>query len=73
VLIGFIAGGFAIAASNGGVFVYPAAILAAFSLFGLDENPSFAFGWIMWTAQSALILFFGALSFLFLPILNREK
>ena len=73
ILIGFIAGGFAIAASNGGIFVYPAAILAAFTLFGIDKNPSFAFGWIMWTAQTALILFFGALSFLLLPIFNREK
>ena len=73
IVIGFIAGGFAIAASNGGVFVYPAAILAAFTLFGIDQNPSFAFGWIMWTAQTGLILFFGALSFLLLPIFNREK
>ena len=73
VLIGFIAGGFSIAASNGGLFVYPAAILAAFSLFGLEQNPSFAFGWIMWTAQAALILIFGVLSFIFLPVFNREK
>ena len=73
IVIGFIAGGFAIAASNGGVFVYPAAILAAFTLFGIDQNPSFAFGWIMWTAQTGLILFFGALSFLLVPIFNREK
>jgi hypothetical protein len=73
ILIGFIAGGFAIAASNGGLFVYPAAILAAFTLFGIEQNPSFAFGWIMWTAQTALILFFGALSFLFLPIFNSGK
>lgn len=73
VLIGFIAGGFSIAASNGGLFVYPAAILAAFSLFNIEQNPSFAFGWIMWTAQSALILIFGVLSFIFLPVFNREK
>ena len=73
VLIGFIAGGFAIAASNGGIFVYPAAILAAFSIFGIDQSLSFAFGWIMWTAQTALILIFGGLSFLLLPVFNREK
>jgi len=73
VLIGFIAGGFSIAASNGGLFVYPAAILAAFSLFGLEQNPSFAFGWIMWSAQAALILIFGILSFIFLPVFNRGK
>ncbi len=73
VLIGIIAGRFSSAASDGGLFVYAAAILAAFSLFGLEQNPSFAFGWIMWTAQSALILIFGVLSFIFLPVFNREK
>lgn len=73
ILIGFIAAGFAIAASNGGLFVYPAAVLAAFSLFGIAENPSFAFGWIVWTSQTLLIVVFGALSFLFLPIFNRTK
>ena len=73
VLIGFIAGGFAIAASNGGLFVYPAAVLGAFTIFGLDQSPSFAFGWIMWTAQTILIIFFGALSFLLLPVFNRGK
>lgn len=73
VLVGFIAGGFSIAATNGGVFVYPAAVLAALSLFGLPETPSFTFGWIMWTAQTSLIIIFGGLSFLLLPIFNRVK
>ena len=73
VLVGFIAGGLSIAATNGGVFVYPAAILGALTLFGLPETPSFAFGWIMWTAQTALIIIFGALSFVLLPIFNRGK
>lgn len=73
ILVGFIAAGFSIAASNGGLFVYPAAVLGAFSLFGLPEDPSFAFGWIMWSAQTILLMFFGALSFLLLPIYNRKK
>ena len=73
VLIAFIAASFTIAATNGGLFAYPAAVLAAFSLFGLPEDPSFAFGWIMWTSQTIMVIIFGSLSFILLPIYNKKK
>ena len=73
VLIGFIAGGFAIAATNGGIGLYPVAVAGALALFGIAEEPATAFGWIMWTAQTAMIIIFGGLAFLFLPIYNRNK
>ncbi len=73
ILIAFIAGSFTIAATNGGIFVYPLAIAAAFSLFEIPENPSVAFGWIMWSSQTLMIIILGSLSFLLLPIYNRIK
>ena len=73
ILIGFIAAGFSIAATNAGVGSYPEAIVLAFMLFNIAEEPSRAFGWIMWSAQTVLIIVFGALSFLLLPVYNREK
>ena len=73
ILIGFIAASFTIAATNGGIFVYPLAIGAAFSLFAIPETPSIAFGWIVWTSQTLIIIIIGSLSFLFLPIYNRKK
>lgn len=73
ILIAFIAGSFTIAATNGGIFVYPLAIAAAFSLFEIPENPSIAFGWIMWSSQTLMIIILGSLSFLLLPIYNRTK
>ncbi|MGJ8743366.1 lysylphosphatidylglycerol synthase transmembrane domain-containing protein [Polaribacter sp.] len=73
ILIGFIAGGFAIAATNGGVGLYPIAVASALALFGVLEEPATAFGWIMWTAQTAMIIIFGGLAFLFLPIYNKNK
>lgn len=73
VLIGFIAGGFSIAATNGGVGLYPIAVAGALALFGVPEEPATAFGWIMWTAQTAMIIIFGGLSFIFLPIYNKNK
>ncbi len=72
-LIAFIAGSFTIAATNGGIFVYPLAIGAAFSIFDIPENPSIAFGWIIWASQTIMIMVLGSLSFLFLPIYNRKQ
>jgi len=72
-LIAFIAGSFTIAATNGGVFVFPLALAAAFSIFDIPENPSIAFGWIMWTSQTLMVIILGSLSFLWLPIYNRIK
>lgn len=73
ILIGFIAGGFSIAATNGGVGLYPIAVASALSLFGIDTVTGNAFGWIMWTSQTAMIIIFGGLSFLLLPIYNKNK
>ncbi|OIQ29956.1 MAG: hypothetical protein BM564_04075 [Bacteroidetes bacterium MedPE-SWsnd-G2] len=72
VLIGFISASFTIAATNGGVAVYPLAVAAAFSLFDIPETPSIAFGWIMWSSQTIMIIIFGVLSFIYLPIYNRK-
>ena len=73
VLIGFILATFSIAATNGGIGSYPEAIVIAFTLFNLPEDPSRAFGWIMWTSQTLLIFVLGGLSLLYLPFFNRNK
>lgn len=72
-LIGFIAASFSIAATNGGIGSYPLAVYAAFSIFGIAEEPSIAFGWIMWSSQTLMIVIFGGLSLAYLPIYNRKK
>lgn len=73
VLIGFISASFSIAATNGGIGSYPLAIYAAFSIFGIPEDPSIAFGWIMWASQTLMIIICGGLSLIYLPIYNRKK
>lgn len=73
ILIGFIAGGFSIAATNGGIGLYPIAVAGALALFDISTETATAFGWIMWTAQTAMIIVFGGLAFLFLPIYNKNK
>ncbi len=73
VLVGFIAGSLSIAVTNGGIGLYPIAVAGAFSLFGLDSELSKAFGWIMWISQTLMVIAFGGLSFLMLPIYNAKK
>ena len=73
ILIGFIAGGFSIAATNGGIGLYPIAVASALALFDVPTETAIAFGWIMWTAQTAMIIVFGGLAFLFLPLYNKNK
>ena len=73
ILVGFISGSFSIAATNGGIGSYPLAIYAAFSIFGIAEQPSIAFGWIMWSSQTLMVIIFGGLSLLYLPIYNRKN
>ena len=72
-IVAFIAASFTIAATNGGIFFYPAAVLSALSLFGLAEEPSYAFGWIIWTSQTLMIIFIGIISFILLPIFNKRQ
>ena len=72
ILIGFIAGGFSIAATNGGIGLYPIAVASALALFDIPTETATAFGWIMWSAQTAMIVIFGGLAFLLLPIYNKN-
>lgn len=72
VLIGFISASFSIAATNGGIGSYPVAIYLAFAVFNIAEAPSLAFGWIMWTSQTLMIIVMGGLSLIYLPIYNRK-
>ncbi|WP_178986155.1 lysylphosphatidylglycerol synthase transmembrane domain-containing protein [Winogradskyella helgolandensis] len=73
VLIGFILSSFSIAATNGGIGSFPEAVVIAFSLFGMAADPSRAFGWIVWSTQTLVIIVIGGLSLLYLPIYNRKK
>jgi uncharacterized protein (TIRG00374 family) len=72
-LVAFIAGAFAMTATNGGVGIYPIAVSGALAIFGISTVSGDAFGWIMWISQTLMIVVFGAISFLILPLWNRNK
>lgn len=73
IIVGFVVGGLSMALTNGGLGSFPLFVASALTLYGVQENPAKAFGWIMWTAQTLMIVVFGGLSFLFLPIYNRNR
>ena len=69
----FVLGSFAIVLTNGGIGAYPLALMGILQIYGVDENIAGAFGWVVWAAQTILILFLGVLSFVMLPIYNRTQ
>ena len=72
-LIGFIVGALAISATNGGVGIYPLSVSLVLVYYGISNESSLAFGWIMWTAQTVMVILFGSISFFLLPLVNRKK
>lgn len=73
IIVGFVVGGLSMALTNGGLGTYPVFVASALVLYNVPNNPALAFGWIMWTSQTVMVIIFGLLSFLFLPIYNKYK
>ncbi|PKA98011.1 hypothetical protein B0O79_1691 [Flavobacteriaceae bacterium MAR_2009_75] len=72
-LVAFVAGSLAMMFTNGGIGLYPIAISTALAIFGISKVSGDSFGWIMWIAQTLMVVVFGAISFLVLPLLNRDR
>lgn len=73
IIVAFVVGGFSMALTNGGLGTYPVFVASALILYHIEDNPARAFGWIMWTAQTLMVIVFGGLSFLLIPIYNRNR
>lgn len=69
----FVIGGLTLTATNGGIGIYPLSVAMTLSSFGISSESGLAFGWIVWTSQTLMIIFFGSLSFFILPLVNRKK
>lgn len=68
----FIAGGFAMSATNGGIGLYPLAVAAVLKAFAVPYPQALAFGWVMWTGQTVMVVLFGSLSFMLLPMISKK-
>jgi len=73
VLTSFVVGSIAIAFTNSGFGSYPFLISKILLFYSISETVGNAFGWIVWTSQMLVLVILGVLSFLFLPVFNRNK
>lgn len=73
ILPAFVVGGLAISATNGGIGIYPFSVALVLAAFKISNESGLAFGWIMWTSQTLMIIVFGSLSFFVLPLVNRQQ
>ncbi|MGD1845911.1 MAG: lysylphosphatidylglycerol synthase transmembrane domain-containing protein [Salibacteraceae bacterium] len=72
VITAFVMGGISIVVVQGGLGVYPAIVAATLQLYGVDLPIGFAFGWIMWAAQTVMILVLGGASFPGMALYNKK-
>ncbi len=72
-LLAFVGGAIAMTTTNGGFLAYPIFVGTALQFFGINLDAAQGFGWIMWIAQTLMVVVFGAISFLLLPLLNRNR
>ena len=73
VLVAFIAGSIAMVISNGGFGVYPVFVAEALLLYGISKETGTAFGLLMWTTQTLLVILFGLICMILLPVYNRDS
>lgn len=72
-LTAFVLGAIAMVVTNGGIGAYPLAIQGALAIYGFSEASGGALGWIMWVAQTVLVIVLGAASMILLPVYNKRK
>lgn len=72
VLAAFVMGSFSIALVQGGIGVYPIAVAQTLGLYGVPYESGLALGWIIWTAQTAMVVLFGVGSLILMPLVNAK-
>jgi len=73
ILVAFVAGAFAMTATNGGIGLYPIAVQQSLMLFGVSAASGLAFGWVMWLTQTLLVVVIGAASFILIPFVGKNN
>lgn len=73
VLASFVMASFSIVLVQGGIGVYPIAVAQTLVLYGIGYEAGFAMGWIIWVAQTAMVIMFGVVSMILMPIINERS
>lgn len=72
VLASFVMASFSIILVQGGIGVYPVAVAQTLVLYGIGYEAGFAMGWIIWVAQTIMIVTFGVASLILMPLVNSK-
>lgn len=67
------AGSIGMVATPGGIGAYAYLIQKTMEVYGLNSGIALAFGWILWLAQTTVIVIGGLISFVAIPFYNRKK
>ncbi|MDE3254720.1 MAG: flippase-like domain-containing protein [Bacteroidota bacterium] len=58
--------------TQGGIGAYPVIVGQILMLYGIAEPSGLAFGWVSWMAQTGIIIIFGVLALILLPLFNKH-
>ena len=72
IMSAFVIGSLTMMLTNGGIGAYPLGVQKILGVYGVAKVAGLAFGWMMWTAQTLLVITFGVLAFVLIPIYNRN-
>ncbi len=67
------AGSIGMIATPGGIGAYALILEKTMQLYGLQKGIALAFGWLLWLAQTVVILLGGLISFVALPWYNKKR
>jgi uncharacterized membrane protein YbhN (UPF0104 family) len=73
VLAAFVMGSLSIVFVQGGLGVFPIAIMETLMLYGISKTSALALGWILWSSQTLMIIILGVLSIPLLRWYNRNN
>jgi glycosyltransferase 2 family protein len=59
-------------ATQGGIGAYQLAVQKTLLLYGITAVTGLAFGWVLWGAQTAIVIVAGVVSLLILPFINKK-
>jgi glycosyltransferase 2 family protein len=58
---------------QGGIGIYPVIVAETLTLYGITSIIGFALGWLIWGAQTFIIILAGVVSLILLPVLNNKS
>lgn len=73
VMAAFVLGGLSIVFVQGGIGVYPIAVMKTLMIYGVLNTSALALGWIIWTAQTVMIIVLGVISIILIRQINKNK